>query len=245
MKRLFFILIIFSNQVFAQSEKPVGEWYSVSATELIFSNNNANANLIKNDANLVPMPGQVYAPSHVIRFTAFLHLQGQSHYNFSTHFGLYTGLGIRNIGLINHYEYNGDEISIKQRSYSLGVPLAFKFGNVVRNRFIALGAEVEWMFAYKMKVLYKGEKSKQYEWFSGKVNTINPSVFAELHFGRHGYIKAKYYLEDFLVNKTSTVYLPQSTDTFSYIPTESKIFYISIGSTVLNLKKKHATKTTV
>jgi hypothetical protein len=238
MKKFLLIFFIISNHLLAQSEKPVHEWYSMNTTELIFSNNNSAANLIS-PQNII------YTPSHVVRFTAFLHLQGQSHYNFTNHFGLYTGLGIRNVGLINHYDYNGDEISIKQRSYSLGVPLAFKFGNVVRNRFIALGAELEWMFAYKMKVLYKGQKLKNYEWFSNNVNAINPSVFAEIHFSRHTYLKAKYYLKDFLANKTSTVYLPFSSDTFSYTPTSSKIFYISIGTTVLSLKKKHETKKTV
>src|SRR5437868_2899528 len=122
-KFLLFFFFIIANMAFGQSEKPIHQWYSMSATEIIFSSN-------KTDATLVSPQLVSYSPSPVVRFTAFLHIQGQSHYNFSNGFGLYTGLGIRNVGIINHYDYKDNEISIKQRSYSLGVPLALKFGNV-------------------------------------------------------------------------------------------------------------------
>ena len=64
---------------------------------------------------------------NVVRFTAFFHFQEQFHYNFNKTFGLFTGFGVRNIGFINKIPVeNAGFATMKQRSYSFGVPLALK-----------------------------------------------------------------------------------------------------------------------
>src|SRR5580765_8415755 len=82
--------------------------------------------------------------SPVVRFSPVFNLQEQFHHDFSDHVGIYTGLGVRNVGLISHYTDSiGNEEKIKERSYSLGVPLALKLGDLKEGTNLAFGAEAE------------------------------------------------------------------------------------------------------
>jgi hypothetical protein len=162
----------------------------------------------------------------------------QYHYNFSKHVGLYTGLGLRNVGLISHVTANfnnagtivQEEITVKERSYSLGLPLALKFGNMEQNTFLAVGAEAELMFAYKRKMIDGGGKQKLNAWFSDNVNIFNPSVFADMHFHSGVYFRFKYYLMDFL-NYQGINLVDQNLNQ-SYVADYgpgSPLFYFSVG----------------
>ena len=146
-----------------------------------------------------------------MRFTLFFHLQQQLNFNLTNHIGLYTGLGIRNIGLImedyyqrvgydvdqSHPDYNKNT-KIKHRSYSLGFPIAIKLGSFDKNFFAYGGAEYEWMFHYKQKKFIDGTKSKFTEWTSDRVNPWIPSWFVGLQFPGGFNLKFKYYMDDFL-----------------------------------------------
>src|SRR3954469_7046220 len=174
----------------------IGNWYTMSASELIFSGGE-----VKSGGKTL---------DNVIRFSAFLHFQQQFHYNFNNTFGLYTGFGLRNVGFINRINISDSlgDVTVKQRSYSLGVPLALKIGNMKKGVFLALGAEAELMFAYKQKILYNDQKYKYDKWFSDKVNIINPSVFADIRFKQGSYIRVKYYLLDFLKDQDMSFIAP-------------------------------------
>ncbi len=187
--------------------------YGMGASELIFSLGDVNA------------PGLTVDP--VVRFSGFFHFQEQFHLDFSSRAGMYFGYGVRNVGFINKLN---DSIRVKQRSYSFGVPLAVKVGNMDKKIWLAVGGEAELMFAYKQKVFYAGEKFKEHEWFSDKVNLFNPSVFAEIHFKGGSYIRFKYYLDDFLQAGKQSIRL--SGDPFPFVPTESKLMYIGIGTSI-------------
>jgi len=193
--------------------------YILSASELIFS----SGEVTDGDMKIDP----------VVRFSGFFHFQTQAHYDFNKFAGVYTGIGMRNVGFINKLN---DSVRIKQRSYSLGIPFAVKLGDKNERVWVAAGAEAELMFAYKQKVFYGGQKFKNHKWFSDKVNLFNPSVFAEVKFKRGGYIRAKYYLKDFLQKDKQDIRLFGVPYEFS--PEESKLFYLSIGSAIEPKKAK-------
>ena len=155
---------------------------------------------------------------------------------------MFTGIGLHNVGLLNKFDGSDGDIKIKQRAYSIGVPLAFKLGGMVNGNYIAFGAEAEYMFQYKRKVWYKGEDDKMSEWFSGEVNGFNPSLFADIRFHNGTFFRFKYYMNDFLANKTTTFDLPSTSIPVEYKPTKSTMWYISVGTAFKIKKKKKLTK---
>jgi hypothetical protein len=193
--------------------------YLLNASELIFSQGKVKDDDMKIDP--------------VVRFSGFFHFQTQAHHDFSRYAGIYTGIGMRNVGFINKLN---DSVRVKQRSYSLGIPLAFKLGDMNQKVWIAAGAEAELMFAYKQKVFFGGQKFKNYEWFSDKVNLFNPSVFAEVKFKKGGYIRVKYYLNDFLKKENQDIRLFGVP--YEFTPEESKLFYLSFGTAIQPKKAK-------
>lgn len=214
-------LLVFKTG-FAQTKSGMRPYWK-SASEFIFSMGNVEASGAAN---------QKIDVSPVLRFSGFFHFQEQFHKDFSNTFGLYTGIGVRNMGMINKLN---DSITVKQRVYSLGIPLALKLGKLPGGFYIAAGAEAELFFNYKQKVMYDDEKFKKSEWFSDKVNLFNPSVFLDLNSGKGGYIRFKYYLNDFLVTDKQDVKLYGVK--YDYKPSQSQMFYVAIGMTI----KKTAT----
>jgi hypothetical protein len=161
----------------------------------------------------------------IVRWTPFFNYGAQVHVDFSKNFGIYSGLNIRNIGLISHY--NNGEVKIKERSYELGLPLALKVGNMDGVK-LDVGAEADLMFAYKRKIEIGSNKTKFSQWFSSNVNIFNPSLFGEISLRGGEFLRFQYYLDDFL-NYTN-LELPSSTipPIVGYGKT-SKLFFISIG----------------
>ena len=147
-----------------------------------------------------------------MRFTLFFHTQQNLNIDLTKFLGLYTGVAIRNVGLITEDLYQNVGFSniddqhpnwnkntkIKRRSYSLGFPLAVKLGAIKKHYFIYAGGEYEWMFYYKQKLFIDDYKTKYDEWGSDRVNPWIPSVFAGVQFPGGLNLKVKYYLDDFL-----------------------------------------------
>ncbi|MBK7856389.1 MAG: hypothetical protein IPJ79_17195 [Bacteroidetes bacterium] len=220
-----------SSAVKWQSKK----WQRQDAGELIFSGGD------------LKQKGSTDAADNIVRFSMFFHFQNQFHYDFTKALGFYTGIGVRNVGFIHEWKYGEEDLKMKHRSYSLGMPVALKIGNFEKGVYGALGAEAELMFAYKRKLFYDGDQSKESEWFSDKVNLFNPSVFAEIRFKRGGYIRAKYYLMEFLTDKKDKFVLPGTSQEVEFTPGDNNLFSISVGSVLrARLKKKTpATRTDV
>jgi len=175
-----------------------------------------------------------------IRFTLFFHTQQQINFDLTNNIGLYTGLSIRNVGLIMEdlYQNVGYDVDntdpdynkttkIKHRSYSLGFPLAIKLGSFDKNYFFYAGGEYEWMFAYKQKKFIDGEKYKFTEWTSPRVNPWIPSLFAGIQFPYGFNLKFKYYLDDFLNKEFTGQDFGKDVD-YSLFES-SKIWYISLS----------------
>ncbi|HEX8547237.1 MAG TPA: hypothetical protein VF691_09765 [Cytophagaceae bacterium] len=216
----------------AQDSTSLRTWYDMSGSELVYS----FGELYNNGQKLEDQG----------RFTGAIHLNHQSHYDYTKSFGIYTGLSLINVGFIHKVPLtSGDQILLKQRSYSIGIPLALKFGNMKNRTYFALGAFVEYMFHYKMKVIYHDEKIKKSSWFPNEVNGFNPSLFAEFHFKKGFYLRFKYYMKDFLKNNQTEITIPGTAETVSFRPERSSLGYISIGWVFKARKKKHATKSEI
>lgn len=223
--------------------------YTVTSGELIFSENTTS---FTSDFQ-AQYPGAILEGSN-LRFTLFFHLGEYLHADFSNNFGLFTGLGIRNVGMITDetlpqtVALSGQDVAytdynIVRRQYMLGLPLAFKVGSFSNNFYFFAGAEYEWAFVYKEKYWTNsfdrsGEKTKSTEWFSDKTPAFLPSVFGGLQFPGGINVRYKYYLTDFLNSDSKESVNEQDGGNFSLSDlsrySESKLFYISVCWQFLN-----------
>ena len=215
MKKLLlsFFCLVLAQASFAQESSPQGSTniYTMSTGETILSFGIVDAEPLNTGT--------------VARFTPFFNFGQQLHFDFSPNFGIYTGLNVRNVGMITDLN---DSVRVKQRTYNLGLPIAFKIGDVEGWRFSA-GFEAEIAFAYKQKVYVNGEKRKSSAWFDDRVEIFQPSVFAEI-VGKDGnFIRFKYYLNDFLTTNQQI-----NVPGVEYNPTRSSMFYVSIGYAIKN-----------
>lgn len=130
------------------------------------------------------------------RFTAFLHLGTTAHINFNSNFGLFSGLGIKNIGFIE--KFNNSDSTVKRRVYTIGLPLGIKIGNMFGN-YAMIGGGVDFPFHFKEKGFVKrSNKVKEGEWFGQQTPSIMPYVFVGAHFRPGINVKLQYYPTNFL-----------------------------------------------
>ncbi|WP_296702854.1 hypothetical protein [Algoriphagus sp.] len=214
MKRLLLLSFFccFSFTLLAQQTPSVKKAYTASTGETILSFGILEAEPL--ETGTIP------------RFTPFFNFGQQLHYDFSDKFGFYTGLNLRNVGMINDLN---DSIRIKQRTYNVGIPIALKVGDMEGFQFAA-GFEAEFAVAYKQKVYVNGEKRKSSAWFDDRTNTFLPSVFAEFKNEQGNFIRFKYYLSDYLQTENQKINVPG----VDYRPTSSQMFYVSIGYVINN-----------
>lgn len=162
-----------------------------------------------------------------MRFTCWFHLGEYVNFDFGNNFGMYTGISVRNIGFITEE----NDVKTKFRSYTLGVPLAFKLGNLEKNTYVFGGAEYEMLFHYKQKTFVGDTKTKYGEWFSDRTNMFLPSVFGGIQFPGGPRVKFQYYFDDFLNHdyfKASASGDPaEDVDFRSFDKTQ--VFFVSLG----------------
>lgn len=198
-----FVLLI--QTLPAQKEK----FYSESGGEFIFS----FADVEKNGLSLDTPP----------RFSMFLHLGQNYHWNLNEYAGLYTGYGLRNIGYITRE----DELKTKRRTYSLGIPLAAKFGALDKNFYVYGGTSFELFFHYKQKQFIDDQKSKFSEWFTPRTERFTYSLFAGMQFPGGINLKFKYYPGDFLNRDFRGRDFGQEVDYSIF--TRSNLFYVALS----------------
>lgn len=132
-----------------------------------------------------------------VRFTLFINFGYNLNYDFSNRFGLFTGIGIKNIGFVE--KFRTLDSTVKRRVYTLGVPLGMKIGNLSKRNFIMLGGGADLAFNYREKgYIRRGNKDKFNEWFSERTPLIMPHVFLGASFAPGVTIKAQYYPGNFL-----------------------------------------------
>jgi len=216
--------------------------YTTASGEIIFSWSNA-AYTQPNVGEDLMYGNSEGSISENMRFTLWFHLYINWHIDFNKNFGLFTGIGNRNIGFItressslrdensNAFELN---TKWKRRSYALGVPLALKIGNLEKGYFLYLGGQYEWLYHYKEKEFMNTGKRKQSEWLSNKTTQFLPSLFIGVTFPHGLSIKFTYALNDFM-NKSYTD--DNGKQPYKYM--DSQIMYISVFNFIRWEKEVH------
>ena len=164
-----------------------------------------------------------------MRFSFFFHFGEYFNYDINKIVGTYTGIGVRNIGIIS----TENNAIVKRRSYTAGIPFALKIGNLSKNSYFFAGGEYEYLFHYKEKTIINNEKSVHKSWTSDRTNTFLPSIFAGIQFKNGLNLKFKYYLDDFL--NTSYSYIDSNNNVIQpYKLVKTSLYYISVS---LNFNK--------
>jgi hypothetical protein len=212
---------------------PIKKAYFATVSEGILSVGNlGNVTIYKPNTESF----SVNASNPIPRYSAFFHFGEQFHLNLGKSLGLYSGIGVRNIGMINRLN---DTIKVKQRVYALGIPVGIKIGDMQKRVYAALGAELELFFNYKQKTFLgrgRGEKVEKFnEWFSDRTPLLNPSLFLEFNFKKGSYIKLRYYPMNFLVTDKQNFTVNNIKTGFR--PETSQLFALSFGR-VIGKKRK-------
>lgn len=196
---ILFLVVAGVGKIFSQ------KIYPITSGEMIF----ANGTMEFTDEYLQQFP-EAQVSGVPLRFTTAFHLSQYWHFDFSGNFGFYTGLGVKNVGIISdEILYNGSPgfesyqpYKIVRRLYTGGIPLALKLGSFKDNLYVYGGGEVEFGIHYKEKYWNShsrsGSKTKTKQWFGGQTQSVLPSVIAGVQFPGGVNLKFKYYLNDFL-----------------------------------------------
>lgn len=170
------------------------------------------------------------------RFAPVVNVQGFFNADFNKHFGVFTGLAVRNVGYIyGNYTLTSSSSSLtttitqekRFRSYNLGIPLGFKLGNL-DGAFIYAGYELEIPFLYKEKTYDDGDKTAKITgWFSNRQQSFYNSVLIGIQFPYGLNVKFKYYLTEFH-NQNFT-----ATDgSKPYAGLKSNVFTVSLSALI-------------
>lgn len=234
------ILFFLITNLNAQSK-----FYRTSGGEIIFS----WGELQLTDSYIQANP-EASISDEPLRFTCFLHLGHFAHFDFNNFLGAYTGIGLRNVGMISDEilpdPVNGGTFNAKivRRAYSVGVPVAIKIGSFKDNFNVYAGGEYECAFLMKEKYWDQHHRSankrKNISWMPDQLTTFLPSAFVGVQLPKGINIKFKYYLDNFLNNDYTTNVNDQSdvvSDLSRY--KSSQLMYISLS---WHLTKKRKVK---
>ncbi len=212
------LLILFVLQIGIVSAQ---KFYRTSGGELIFSRPVNNSPFINTSARL--------------RFSAFFHFNNNFHLNFSKSVGCFSGISFSNIGFV----YKTGDTIFKKRAYTIGVPLALKFGKLENDNFLFAGGEIEIPFHYKQKKIADNHKEKYNAFFDNRMNTILPSIFAGIQFTDGYCFKFRLYLSDFLNKGFAGNDFGSKVD---YKNTDSQLFLLSLSYNLKSNKIKRIIK---
>lgn len=186
-----------------------------------------------------------------IRYTYFINMGFNLHYNFSKSIGVFTGLNMKNIGFIE--QVKPMDSTIKRRVYTLGVPVGIKIGNLKRKNFGFFGGGIDLPFNYKEKgFVRRNDKEKFNEWFSDRVPAFMPYVFAGISVDPGLTLKFQYYPGNFLnADYTETITSVGNIAIVRqpYANYDVQLFLVSLGIDIgskkgITKKKKGSDKST-
>ena len=158
----------------------------------------------------------------VLRFAPFLNYTIQAHKDFNNTFGIYTGIGIKNVGFISKY----DTLVVKSRAYCLSVPLGLKFGNMKEETYFYLAGEFLAQIDYKEKVFLNDDKSKRKN--SNDINPVNYSAMVGFNMKAFT-IGVEYTLNNFYGNSYNLVPEKSKPNVMYGTPSKSNILTFFIG----------------
>lgn len=153
------------------------------------------------------------------RFTFFFNVGSNANLDLSRRFGVFLGANLSNIGMIT----KTDSVKLKQRVYTIGVPVGIKIGNV-KEGMVYTGFEANFPINYKEKRFVNGDKEGKFnEWFSNRTNQFIPAVFLGYEGPKGFNLKVQYFISDFINASFS------KNNVQPYAGIQSKIFFISFG----------------
>lgn len=145
-------------------------------------------------------------------------------HDFGKAFGIYTGIGIRNIGFIEKIAIT--DSTVKRRVYCAEVPVGIKIGSLYRRRYLVLGGGGDFAFNYKEKGFVKrGDKEKFNEWLSDRTPLFMPFVFVGFSFNPGLVLKLQYYPQNFL----NTGYIDTKASTKLYAGYNVNLLMLNLG----------------
>lgn len=131
------------------------------------------------------------------RFSYFWNTGFNLNYDFSKNIGIFTGLGIKNLGFIT--KVKPTDSTIKRRVYNLGLPIGLKIGNLKKKTYAFIGGGVDLPFNYREKgFINRGKKEKFNEWFSDRNAAYMPYAFVGVSTKPGIYLKVQYYPGNFM-----------------------------------------------
>jgi hypothetical protein len=170
---------------------------------------------------------------NIPRFTVFFNIGTNYNYDVSNHFGFFSGLNLKNIGLITEIANE----KLKRRVYTAGVPLGFKVGDLRGGTFLFFGGEYDLAFNYKEKFFLDGDKQSKFnEWFSDRTDLLMPSLFAGFRFSPGFGLKVQYYPNNFF-NKDFTETI-NNTTVKPYEHLKANLMFVTLGYN-FGIKAKH------
>jgi hypothetical protein len=182
------------------------------------------------DGPLLSFAGNVKASGirvpDVPRFTFFFNVGTNFNYDFNNYFGLFTGVNIKNIGLITK---ETDSLKLKRRVYTLGVPLGFKVGDLAKGRlFFFAGGSYDLAFNYKEKQFVNGDKKHKFnEWFSDRTPLFMPSFFAGFRFYPGIGLKVQYYPNNFFNKDYKEMVAGVATHPYQNL--DAKLWFVTLS----------------
>lgn len=200
---------------------PIRKWYVTNAMDgAIFS------------TSILDKPGKDRYLS-TLRFSYFFNVGLHFNYNYDEHFGIYTGVGIRNIGLI---EKNGDT-TIKRRVYTLNVPVGFKIGNLGKKNYLILGGGIDVPFNYREK-RYTERRDKEIfnEWFTDRTPSVMPYLQLGAMFNPGIALNVQFFPNNFFnTDYTETV---NGTVVKPYKGYDARLLHLTLGINIKLTPKK-------
>jgi len=164
---------------------------------------------------------------NIPRFTLFFNIGSNFNKDFSKNFGIFTGLNLKNIGLISKPT---DSLKLKQRVYTVGVPLGIKIGDVTGGSFFFFaGGEIDLAINYKEKQFVDGRKVHKFnEWFSDRTPLLMPSLFAGVRVNPGFGLKVQYYPQNFF-NRDFKTKDKSGNAIYPYKNLEANLIFVTLG----------------
>jgi len=225
MKHMYKFIILVTLGLFFNSTslKAQDKFYTSTGLEMLFS--------------FADIEQDGISKSSIIRWAPVMNIQTFFNYDATAHFGLFSGIGVRNVGFI----YDENEATRKKyRTYNMGIPFGIKAGNFEKT-FVFAGYEIEFPFNYKEKTFINNQKSKYTEWFTGRVPTVYHTVLIGVQLPKGVNIKFKYYLTGFFNQDFVQI---DGTTGDPYKPYENldvNVFFFSLGFNLFKDKKLYFT----
>ncbi|KXX68362.1 hypothetical protein [Flammeovirga sp. SJP92] len=217
--------------LFAQEEqKKKTEVYVTGGLEVILSGN-TGLKIDNQELN-----------SGVVRFAPVINWQSLVNFDFNPHFGLFTGVGIRNVGMIFDVPEAVKDPTLdgpvrkKVRSYNLGIPVGFKIGNL-HGMFVYAGYEFEIPLQYKEKTFVSERKQDKFSvWFTDRVE-FQHSLMLGIQFPYGTNLKMKYYLNNYFNSSWGEGQSKMVGTTMNYNQLTGNVFYVSLNFNIFKNTK--------